>query len=409
MHIEKGAFVQNFKDLPGNINARTISAGVLSGFFTLTTVLILIGAGAEAHLDPRILISWGFSAYFLAGLTGFVLATIYRQPMPGAWSIPGVALVLVGLKTFSFPEMVGAYLVANLMVALIGFSGLMGRLIRAIPLPIVLAMLVGVLIDFGVGIFRSVAAAPLLAGTAVATYLVISSMRIKNTLPPVIVALCVAAGVAQLTGQIQFEGIGPTGLTLPSFWLPEFSLTAVVSVSIPLALLVLCGEMPKAAGVLLSQGYNPPVNAMTAYCGIAGVLGSFFGAVNVNIAGPVTAICASPDAGPKEGRYASVLIASLFLVVLGITAGIAVPFIVALPLPLINAIAGLAMLPVLLGSLQSTFLAKRFQTGSFFSLVIAMSGVTLLGVAAPVWALVGGVVVSFFVERDDFRTASSEA
>jgi len=63
MHIEKGAFVQNFKDLPGNINARTISAGVLSGFFTLTTVLILIRAGAEAHLDPRLLVSCGLPDY----------------------------------------------------------------------------------------------------------------------------------------------------------------------------------------------------------------------------------------------------------------------------------------------------------------------------------------------------------
>ena len=409
MHIEKCNLIQNFKDLRSNIHAGTIGAGVLSGVFTLTTVLILIGAGAEAQLDPQIIVSWGFSAYLIAGLTGFMLSMAYRQPIPGAWSIPGVALVLVGLKTFSFPEMIGAYLVANLMVAVMGFSGLMGRLIRAIPLPIVLAMIVGVLIDFGVGIFRSVAAAPLLAGTAVATYLVISSMQIKNKVPPVIVALCVATAVAQLTGQIQFDGLSATGLALPSFWLPEFSLAAIVSISIPLALLVLCGEMPKAVGVLLSQGYNPPINAITAYCGIGGVLGSFFGAVNVNIAGPITAICASPEAGPKEGRYASVLIAALLFAVLGITAGIAVPVIVALPLPLISAIAGLAIMPVLLGSLQTTFLAKRFQTGAFFSLVIAMSGVTLFGIAAPVWALVGGVVVSFFVERDDFRTAKTEA
>jgi len=409
MHIEKGTFVQNFKDLPGNINTRTIGAGVLSSVFALTTILILIGAGAEAQLESRILVSWVFSVYLLAGLTGLLLSTLYRQPIPGAWSIPGVALVLVGLKTFSFPEMVGAYLVANLMVALMGFSGLMGKLIRAIPLPIVLAMIVGVLIDFGIGIFRSVAAAPLLAGTAVATYLVISSTRIKNTLPPVIVALCIATGVAGLTGQIQFEGLGSTELMLPSFWLPEFSLAAIVSVSIPLALLILCGEMPKAAGILLSQGYTPPMNAMTAYCGIAGVLCSFFGAVNVNIAGPLTAICASPDAGPKEGRYASVLILALFFAILGVTASMVVPLIAALPLPLISAIAGLAMLPVLLGGLQSTFRANRFQTGAFFSLVIAMSNVPLFGVAAPVWALIGGVVVSFFVERDDFKTDSSEA
>ena len=67
------------------------------------------------------------------------------------------------------------------------------------------------------------------------------------------------------------------------------------------------------------------------------------------------------------------------------------------------------MVPVLMGGLQGTFLAKRFQTGAFFSLVIAMSGATLFGIAAPVWALIGGVIVSFFIERDDFKTVGPEA
>jgi benzoate membrane transport protein len=153
----------------------------------------------------------------------------------------------------------------------------------------------------------------------------------------------------------------------------------------------------------MSQGYTPPVNAITTYCGLGGIIASLFGGTNVNIAGPMTAICSAPDAGPQEGRYASVLVNALIYGIFGITASVAVPFVVALPPPLISTIAGLAMINVLLGSLQHTFSAGKFQVGAFFSLCIAMSGITVIDIAAPVWALAGGVLVSLLMERQDFK------
>ena len=62
-------------------------------------------------------------------------------------------------------------------------------------------------------------------------------------------------------------------------------------------------------------------------------------------------------------------------------------------------VAGLAMIGVLLSAFQNAF-GKSLgnQTGAFVALAVAMSNVSLLGISAPFWALVAGVIVSALVE-----------
>jgi benzoate membrane transport protein len=43
--------------------------------------------------------------------------------------------------------------------------------------------------------------------------------------------------------------------------------------------------------------------------------------------------------------------------------------------------------------------------GAFFALAIAASRVTLLGIGAAFWALIGGLAVSFCLERPALRRA----
>ncbi|MDR3560582.1 MAG: benzoate/H(+) symporter BenE family transporter [Negativicutes bacterium] len=399
--MENTCFVQNLKDLPKNLNVNTVSAGLLSGIFGITTSLIIIGAGTSANLPEAKIISWIFSTFFFGAVVGLILTIKYRQPLPGAWSIPGAALVAISLKQFPFSDMIGAYFVAGVIVFLLGASGLMGRVIRLFPLPIVLAMIVGVLMSFGIGMITSLKASPLVSGTAIGVYLL--TYRYRDKVPPILVAFVISGLVAVITNQFQLSH-SSTAVILPQMEMPTFTIGAVISVAIPLALLVICGEMPKAIGVLMSQGYKPPVNSITTACGIGGMITSFFGGTNVNIAGPMAAICASPDSGKDpDSRYASVLINAAIFGIFGLLASIAVPFVTALPKALINTIAGLAMINVLLTSLQNSFSVGKFQTGSFFALIISLSGVNFFGIAAPVWSLIGGITVSMLIERGDFK------
>ena len=56
------------------------------------------------------------------------------------------------------------------IVLLLGVSGVVGRIMRWLPMPIVMAMIAGALTRFGVGAVESVGAAPLIAGTAVVAF-----------------------------------------------------------------------------------------------------------------------------------------------------------------------------------------------------------------------------------------------
>ena len=78
-----------------------------------------------------------------------------------------------------------------------------------------------------------------------------------------------------------------------------------MSIGIPLALLIICTENAQATGVLMAQGYKPPNSGMAIYGSIVGLIGSFFGAHAINIAGPMTAICSAKEVGKKESRYAA--------------------------------------------------------------------------------------------------------
>ncbi|WP_261133961.1 benzoate/H(+) symporter BenE family transporter [Bacillus sp. Marseille-Q3570] len=391
------------KGLLQHLNLNTISAGTLAAIFGCTgPALIVIGGAQNGGLTQTETISWLFAIYFFGGLLGLILSIRYKQPIAGAYSIPGAVLVAGALSHFSLNEAAGAYLVAGIIVFILGISGLISKVMHWIPVPIVMAMIVGAMIKFGTGMITSLEKAPIIAGSAILVYLLSSSFVKK--VPPILSAFLVAIILAVFTNQFHMGAMEPNFI-IPQLVIPTFSLDAIISISIPLALLVIGAENAQATGVLIAQDYKPPINAMTIYSGIGGIVTSLFGGHNANVAGPMTAICASEESGKdKNARYASVVVNGVLFGAFGLLAGVAVPFVTAMPGVLIGTVAGLAMIGVLLSSLQSAFSKPRFQIGSFFALVIGMSGVSFFAISSPFWAIVGGVIVSYFIERRDFDT-----
>lgn len=401
--IERGpGFKSGIRDLPKHFNLATFGAAVVAAIFGCTgPALIVISGAQEAGLTPGQTTSWIFGIYVFGGLISLVMALYYKQPVTGAYSIPGAVLVVGALQGFTFAEMIGAYLVAGLIVLVLGLTGLVGKAITWLPFPIVMAMIAGALIRFGIGVVDSLLTAPIIVGAAIVGYILLS--RFIRTIPGVLGALVFGGIAAAATGS--FGAVeGGFGLTTPELMTPTFSIGAILAVGLPLAVLVIGAENTQAMGVMMSQRYRPPFNAMTIISGIGGVLAPLFGGHNANIAGPMTAICSSDQAGEnKDGRYVASVVNGVFFVLFGVLAGVAVALVTALPPELIATLAGLAMIGVLLSAFQSSFGEKRFQLGAFVALVTAMSGVTLFGISAPFWALVGGVLASLLLETKDFR------
>jgi dolichol-phosphate mannosyltransferase len=161
----------------------------------------------------------------------------------------------------------------------------------------------------------------------------------------------------------------------PRIIVPHFNVATILTVSIPLAALIIGAENAQAIGVLYTQGYKPPINAMTVISGFGGIAAGLVGAHNANIAGPMTAICSSEEAGEnKEGRYAAGIINGIFFGLFGIFASFAIAFVKIIPSQLINVLAGLAMINVLINSFRDGFQTGKCKMGAFTALVIGASG-----------------------------------
>lgn len=411
--LENGpGFRSGFSDFRKHLNQSTITAGIISTVFGCTgPAMIIIGSATQAGYTQNQIVSWLFGVYFFGGLLGILLAANYKMPISGAWSIPGAAMLATSLAGVPFKEACGAFILAGVITLILGLSGLIGKIMRWLPLPIVMAMITGAMIRFGTGVITSIIGRDaktnainvnglIVGGLALVAYLLLPKLTKK--ISPILGALAVGLIAAIVTGTANFTG-SSLSFILPSIYMPQFRIGTFLSVSIPLAVLVMGAENAQAIGVLYTQGYKPPINAMTIFSGVGGIVSGFFGGHNANIAGPMTAICSSSEAGEnKEGRYAASIVNGITFGAFGLVASIALGFVTALPTGLIAVLAGLAMINVLTGSLNGAFASGKFKIGAFFSLVIGMSGITIMKIGSPFWALLIGTVISLIAEPHDF-------
>ena len=284
----------------------------------------------------------------------------------------------------------------------IGLTGAIGKIMKFLPLEIVMAMVAGAMMKFGAGIVTTTASNPLVCGAAVLAFFLVP--RIIKKCPAVVAALIVGFVVAFVSGQFTADLSGMSYIA-PQIVIPKFNAQLILSCSIPLAALVMGAENAQAMGVLKTEGYDVPANAMTVWSGVGGIISGLFGAHNANIAGPMTAICASSETGPKEGRYAASVVNGLTFALFGVVGVYAITFVGGFPAGLANCLAGLAMMNVLIGSLKSAFASGKFKYGAFAAFCVGLSGVTILNVGCAFWALVIGVAVSMICETKDFKGA----
>src|ERR671927_1044224 len=123
--------------LAGDLNPAAVSAGLTAFvFYTTAGVPLLIAVAGRLGLDAAHTASWFFVVFFSTAVTSVGLSLAYRQPLPINWSLPGLVYLGSLAGHFSFPELVGANLMAGAVIVLVGLFGLGGRLLAVLPLPI---------------------------------------------------------------------------------------------------------------------------------------------------------------------------------------------------------------------------------------------------------------------------------
>jgi len=398
--FEKGpGILSGLKDCPKYFSPATASTGIIAAIMGTTGPLVMVlSAAEEGMMSQEQAIAWVFSIYFFGGIITLMMALWYKQPICGAWSIPGLLLVGVVLAEFSINEAVGAYMISGLIVLLLGVSGYIKKVMLWLPQPIIMGMIAGAMLRFGIGIADGIEASPLIALLTLLGWLLLT--RFIPRIPGVLGALVFGIITAVAVGTADFS-VFEFSFARPMVFVPVFSLDAFLSIAIPLSIVVIGAENTQALGTLMSQDYKPPVNTMLIISGLGGIVAGFFGGHNANIAGPMTAITSGPESGPKEGRYVASVVDGILFGAAGVMAGAAASFIGALPGSMVNVIVGLAMIGVLTNAFSTAF-SGRYQLGAFFALIIAASGVSFFKIAAPFWALLGGVVISLILEPKQF-------
>ena len=76
------------------------------------------------------------------------------------------------LPTVSLPQAIGAYVVASVIIAVVGLSGAFDKLMSRLPKAIAAAMLAGILFRFGAELFTSIKLQPALVLSMIAAYLI---------------------------------------------------------------------------------------------------------------------------------------------------------------------------------------------------------------------------------------------
>ncbi|MFM1654522.1 benzoate/H(+) symporter BenE family transporter [Brevibacillus sp. B_LB10_24] len=406
MTSERSAWMGSLRDFPKHLSVASVSNGIIAWLFGVTgPLLIVLQSAAKGNVTMDVTISWIFSIYVVGGVLTLGMSLYYRQPIPVAFSIPGAVLVGSSLMQHTFAEVVGAYFITGLLVVVLGVTGIVKRIMKILPMPIMMGMVSGVLLPFGIDIITSTVEAPLPNGAILAVYLLFSAFPLlAKRFPPLLAALLAAFLLLYLSGMLQANGAAFT-LAKPQVFLPSFDPGAIGELVIPLTLTVIAIQNAQGIGLLGTSGYQPPVNAMTNWSGIGSLINSFFGAHSACIAGPMTAIISGSDTGPREGRYVAAVIVGILWILFGVFAPIAAMMTQIVPAHLIKLLGGLAMVGVLAGSLASSF-SSRFKLGALFSFIITVSGVSLFHIGAPFWGLAGGTLASLVLERADFSPSA---
>jgi benzoate membrane transport protein len=397
------------KGLMRDFSLSAAVAGFIATVISYAGPLVIIFQAADtAHLSRELLSSWVWAISIGSALLGIGLSLRYRVPIIIAWSAPGSALLVALLPGISMNEAVGAYLLSSLIIFLVGLSGAFDRVIGKLPGAIAAAMLAGILLRFGTGLFVSLQGKPGLVLAMFTTYLVC-----KRLLPryAVMAVLVVGCAIAMLTGQLHREAL-VIGLATPVWITPQFSLGASLNVALPLVMVALTGQFVPGMAVLRASGYTTPASPIIACSALGTALLAPFGCHGLNLAAITAAICTGREAHEDPGkRYVAGVVGGLCYLVLGIFGATLVSLFAAFPKELIAALAGLALFAAIAGALANAMAVPNDREAALVTFLTTASGMSLFGLSAAFWGLIFGMVAHLLssTRRPPLATATSRA
>lgn len=374
----------------GDLSVSAAVAGFIAVVVSYSGPMVIVLTAAQAgHLTSGQTTSWIWAISLGSGLTCAVLSLWTRMPVITAWSTPGAALLVTSLANYSYGDAVGAFVLAAVVMTVVGFSGVFGKLIARVPTAIVSAMLAGILFSFGTEAFRSLGGAPLVVTAVLVGYVIVKRFSARYA---VLFGLVLGVLAAAVSGRLHLSGLR-LELATPEWTMPTFSLPAVIGIGVPLFIVTLASQNAPGLAVLQASGYRPNDRLLIGSTGLTSMVLAPFGCHAINLAAITAAICTNEEAHPDlKRRYPAGVFCGLFYIVVGLFGSALLVLFTGLPKELIAVVAGVALLGALMSGLNGAMQQPDHREAAMVTFLVTASGLSLFGVGSAFWGLVLGIV-----------------
>jgi benzoate membrane transport protein len=378
-----------------DLSLSAFTAGFVAVLVGFTSSVALVFQAAQAFgATPAQISSWMWALGLGMGLCSLLPSLWLRKPVMVAWSTPGAAvLATAGLAGgFSMAQAIGAFIVCALLIVLVGATGWFERIMNRIPMEIAAALLAGVLARFGLQAFGAAQTALPLVLLMLICYLLARRLWPRYA---IVLTLLAAVAYAALRGQMQWSAVH-LELAMPVFTAPEFSLSAMVSLALPLFVVTMASQNLPGVAVIRASGYDLPVSRLITMTGLATLVLAPFGAFALNFSAITAAICMGPEAHEdRSKRYTAAASCGLLYVLIGIFGAVVTGLLTAFPPELVVAIAGLALLGTIGNGLAAAVRSEDHREAALITFLVTLSGVVVAGIGSAFWGVVAGSVALF--------------
>jgi len=369
-------------------------SAALAGFIAVvvsysSSIGLFVSAFSASHYSPAQSVSAITALYLGMAVIGAALSWRYRAPIIIGWITPGLAILSQDAGRFTVPEIVGALVASAAILTVLGYTGLYERLTRRIPTALTAALLAGVLLPFAL---RGAAAATVSPGIVLPMVLTYAVLRALTPRYAVLGVLIVGVAAAGLSGGLHPIPAGSRVLGSLQATVPAFSPLAWLSLTLPITILALASQNLPGVAILRLSGYErTPTSPLVGGTGLLGLPLAVFGSIGLGLAAITAAICTGPEAHPDvRRRWVAGVMCALFYAVLGVFAGAVIGSAGALPLAMIQALAGLALLGTIQNAVVTSLADEKWRESALLTLVITASGFSLWGLSSPIWGLIVG-------------------
>lgn len=369
-------------------------AGIVAVVAAYAGALVIVMEAFQAAGASQALVgSWVSMLGWSMALSTLGLSLWYRQPILTSWSTPGAALLATALPGHLLGEAVAIFMFCGLLILICGLTGAFARLMNRLPRSLAAAMLAGVLLDFGLRVFTVGQDNGVILVTMVMVWVIMQRLASRYA---VLVMLVAGVVVALATGQMghapmDWQVATPTGI------MPEFSLGPILGIGIPLFVVTMASQNATGIAMLENNGYKAPTSSILSVTGLLTILLAPFGGYVTCLSSITAGICMTRDAHDEPGkRYYATIAASIVYVIAGLLGGSIITGLEVLPKSLVAILAGMALLPAVVGSLHSAMADDRHRTAATLTFLVTASGVPFFGISSALWGLLVGLAVLWF-------------